>query len=485
MDSGENSYEAILFFLGGEVSREMLYPEFEALLDCVVPMLDFKAQNVEAAYVRFDNRLQVSTIVLFYLQFDESGYVDRDWNVPLQMIAERSATGPDLGAGPIRYANGENCPVPGYESLLWSPRPETIKQIRERLALNRLGIDVSEATRQQASAQAAASSQPGSGQTWDPSSAQGYASYAPPTMNVSYIQQPQADQAPPSVGAGAGMAPNTNPAMTNPGMAADAMMAIMQQSNAQIAMLQEQHQHELMAMQQRLAAAQQQIQAYENEKHLLLKQLTQVNSDSEADRRESAERVNEIQKEMEANLQASIEGARLELEQEFAVKQAEVRAEVDRANEKVENARRERQVAVDQLAALRGEITALRRDKMRLLDTGVDDFFEKLKARNIKFVSFQPGAGHITVAMDELNEFLDKTEEVVAAKCGVAVGLYRQWLAHYNNPVCQGTGGNGLQCAKPVQRLLKPAEFVTGLHDRCDIHKQVPRSAPAAPRSGA
>ena len=51
MDSGDNSYEAILFFSGQEVSREMLYQEFEALLDCVVPMLDFKGLIVDFSFI--------------------------------------------------------------------------------------------------------------------------------------------------------------------------------------------------------------------------------------------------------------------------------------------------------------------------------------------------------------------------------------------------------------------------------------------------
>jgi hypothetical protein len=62
------------------------------------------------------------------------------------------------------------------------------------------------------------------------------------------------------------------------------------------------------------------------------------------------------------------------------------------------------------------------------------------------------------------------------ARCNVSPEHYRRWLHHYNNPVCQGASGSGAPCAKPLTKILKPADFTPGLQDRCDIHKQVPRS---------
>lgn len=479
MDPTQNSHEAILFFADGKISREMLYAEFEALLDCVVPMLDFRGRDVQSAYVRFDDRLNVSALVLFILNFDDAGYVDRDWNVPIQMLAERADSGPDLGNGPIRLAVRSNCPVAGQDEKMWDPAQETLTLIRERLAMNRLGIDISDSTRQQASARASQSAAPPGGSP-----------FAPPQMEVSYgasaataaVGMPQPGSMPQ---AAAMQQPMMNQAGMAPGAAADAMLAMMQQSNAQIAMLREQHQNELVAMQQRLTVAQQQIQALENEKHLLLQQLSNASDEGESTRREMLSRVDELQQEMDANLAASVEQARLQFEEDLRGRQAEFDRLVAEADEKVDNARRERQVAVDQMAALRGELTDLRRDKMRLLDDGADNFFDQLRSRNIKFVSFQPGAGHLTIGMDELSDFIDNTEKFVATKCGVTVEQYKLWLNHYNHAVCQGTGGNGQQCAKPLQRQLKPAEFVTGLHDRCDIHKRVPRSGAEPQRSSA
>jgi chromosome segregation ATPase len=155
-------------------------------------------------------------------------------------------------------------------------------------------------------------------------------------------------------------------------------------------------------------------------------------------------------------------------------------AEIDqRVQKEREQFARDRQQVDEHNSKLLGELTGMRRDKLRLLGEGMDKFLEAMGEKGVKFVSFQPGAGHITIAMDDLQSFVEDTEEFVAKKCGVNVEHYRRWLAHYTNPVCQGTGGRGDLCAKPLGKMLKPMEFIGGLHDRCDIHKQVPRSQAA------
>jgi hypothetical protein len=61
--SSAQTQEAVIFFADGEIRREMLYPEFEALLDCVVPIRDFAGKTLEAAYVRLDARPAVLFLI--------------------------------------------------------------------------------------------------------------------------------------------------------------------------------------------------------------------------------------------------------------------------------------------------------------------------------------------------------------------------------------------------------------------------------------
>ena len=91
--------EAIMLFRGDGIVTEMLYPEFEAVLDNVVSMPEWADQQARAAYVVINPRLQRRSVVVFYLDFDETVTADAGWNVPLRQLVEKAEYGPDLGVG--------------------------------------------------------------------------------------------------------------------------------------------------------------------------------------------------------------------------------------------------------------------------------------------------------------------------------------------------------------------------------------------------
>lgn len=444
--SAHQTHEAIVFFAGGGIGKEMLYTEFEALLDCVVPIRDFAGREHQAAYVRLDAGLSVVAVVLFLIRFDTSGFPEQSWNVPLRQLAECGARGPDLGGGPVRMVTRSQCPLPGQENNLWDiqfgPGGNTLDLLRERLRGNRLGIDSSEF---------APGSTPPPSAAWVPSA-------APPPS----IAQPQ---------------PHAGPAT---GDSAETVLAVMQQGQQQMAMMQEQHQRELMGMQERLGELQQRLHALENEKGQLHQQLEEATRHAEETHRRDERRLQALAERARAQLEAQRQELDTAREAALAERDAQLHAALaerdSRTGEELAQLQRERQSQEDQLLSLRTELTELRRDKLRLMGDGADKFFDSLKEKGVKFVAYQPGAGHITIPMEELHRYLEDTEAFVAEKCNVSVEQYRKWLAHYNSPVCQGSAGHGGACNKPLSRLLKPAEFVAGMHDRCDIHKQVPRS---------
>lgn len=57
--------EAVMFFAGQKISKQMLYPEFEAVLDGVVNMPEFIDQQMRAVYVLINPRLLVRSLVFF------------------------------------------------------------------------------------------------------------------------------------------------------------------------------------------------------------------------------------------------------------------------------------------------------------------------------------------------------------------------------------------------------------------------------------
>lgn len=419
--SSVQTQEAVIFFVDGEIAREMLYTEFEALLDCVVPIRDFVDTTLEAAYVHIDAQLSPQTVVLFQIPFDSDGFPDLQWDVPLRLLADRAAPrGPDLGFGPVRLVTRSECPMPDQAGKLWDMHFDaggnTLELIRERLGMNRLGLIVTDIAPAAAPLPAA--------------------SAIMPLMTSAFGQG-----------------------------GSDALLMLMQQSNQQLESMREQTQRETQALQRELAASREQVRALRAEKQGLVQRLAEERGVFEREKAGLREEFSQ----QSGRARTVILEARRALERErdtvLAERDAHMRAELDRIEQ-------ERALQEEQLLSLRSELTELRRDKLRLMGEGADKFFASLKEKGVKFVAFQPGIGHVTIPMDELQRYLGDTENYVAEKCGVSEEHYRRWLAHYNEPVCQGTAGNGGLCAKPLQKILKPVEFMIGLHDRCEIHKQ-------------
>ena len=113
--------EAVMFFSEQGISREMLYPEFEALLDGLVTAPDFADETVEAVFLQINHRLHVRAAVFFTIDFDLDGYINRLWNMPLRNLAEKAGRGPDMGGGPIRLACLGFCTNKTYQPNLWKP----------------------------------------------------------------------------------------------------------------------------------------------------------------------------------------------------------------------------------------------------------------------------------------------------------------------------------------------------------------------------
>ena len=82
MQNKPQMVEAVLFYNEGTICKEMLYPEFEAVLDGVVALPEFADRQMHAVYVMINPRLQVRAAVFFCLDFNEDGSADDGWNIP-------------------------------------------------------------------------------------------------------------------------------------------------------------------------------------------------------------------------------------------------------------------------------------------------------------------------------------------------------------------------------------------------------------------
>lgn len=141
---GFDRYSAVLFCEKGKITREMMYAEFEAILDSFVPLPEYAGLDVQAIYVEISPQLKVHSAVYFLIGFDGAGHADRKWNIPLQQLAEQGEPGPNLGAGPIRLACRSQCPVSWHVQHLWDPNmnknPNDFVLLRDVVKRNKLGF---------------------------------------------------------------------------------------------------------------------------------------------------------------------------------------------------------------------------------------------------------------------------------------------------------------------------------------------------------
>ncbi|MDF3936251.1 chromosome partitioning protein ParA [Pseudomonas citronellolis] len=441
--------EAVVFFNDRGVGKQMLYPEFEALLDNVVQMHEFADQQMRLAYVMINPRLLVKATVFFYLDFDENGEADRGWNLPLRQLAERAGRGPDMGAGPIRLACRSQCPVSWHQMHLWDPSlvagNNHLAMLRDAVKRNQLGLLVEEEPKavQPQRLQMAAEHQ------W----------YAPAEES-----REQAEKL------------------------ARAMLEehrqktaeLLGQQESKLSSLAQQHEEELRRLR---LGADEHVQVLQAELAALREGLKREEEINSGLRRELDERVDGFQRgreELTAQLRSIEQQGRDEIEEARAQIDAEARARIA----KIEAQYKEQLAVRDAELSYRGEL-----DKQLKLDNEAlrgelaaqaarvesDAPLQKLAALGVIFVVYHPGAGHLTIPLQDIPRYQENPMAYAAAKCFVSEPQYRQWLAHYQQPTCDGRLSNGERCALPVDRVDNPGRFVEGDSNCCGRHKSAGR----------
>lgn len=436
--------EAVVFFNERGVCKEMLFPEFEALLDGVVNMPEFRDQQMRVAYVLINPRLLVRAAVFFYLEFDERGSPDSGWNIPLRHLAERSGRGPDLGAGPIRLACRSQCPVSWHQMHLWDPSlvpgQNDLVLLRDTVKRNQLGLLVEDDVGQ---------------------------SVAPERLQLAPEDQWHAP----------------DPAKEVAEQLAEKIeqehrlktAQLIKQQRLRISSQTQQHEEELAKL--KLAAAEdtQKMLAQIQTLHQALRQQEDLNVSlkgqlaAQADtfqksREEMTEQLRAIERhnrtetdilrsQFDGELQARIASAVVEYKEQIAIRDVELayRNELD--------------------SQLEEEVERLKKERDAFASQGGEQILERLSKMGVVFVVYHPGAGHLTIPLQDIARYQDNPMAYAAAKCFVAEPQYRQWLAHYEKPACDASLPNGDRCAIPLDRIDTPSRFVIGDSNCCARHK--------------
>ncbi len=437
--------EAVMFFTDHKVTKQMLYPEFEAVLDGMVNMPEFIDQQIRAVYVLINPRLLVRSLVFFYIEFDEQGRADSSWNIPLRDLAERAGRGPDLGAGPIRLSCRSQAAVPWHQMHLWdpdlSPKHNHLLVIRDAVKQNNLRLLFDDNTEHVFAAEQFTVA---AEEHWD-SALQMDANAKAFDREIDQEQRKKAAQ-------------------------------IIKQQRLRISTLETQYEEQLAKLrldsrkavqlqQENSAALQQQLVQQEALNAQLKQQLT-----------EQADSLKKLRADLQLRLQAfeaheraALESLREQFEQEL---QARIAVAVVDYQEQVAIRDVELAYKTEHIQQLDVELVQAKQALQEQSSESGEQILERLSRSGVVFVACHPGLGHITIPLQDMMLYQQKPMQYVAHKCAVSQTHYEQWLEHYENPVCTALYNSDTACGLPLARESKPSSFVDGHSNRCSKHKK-------------
>lgn len=463
MFSGYNSgeYQSVVFFVDGHVDREMMFSEFEAVLDNFVPLPAYADQTVQAVCLGINGQLKIVSTVFFLVGFDSAGNADRKWNVPLQELTEQSEPGPDLGGGPIKLCCRSQCPVEWHVQDLWDPdmnrHPNDFVLLRDLVRLNRLGFKE-----------------------------------LPLDVDDIHDMHHGKGGGVPMLGGGAGFMLPAEGELSD----ADKALAhsliqyirkkVVSDNEEQLEQLERQHQLQLAAQKTRADDQIKEVEQHHSDElrqfqsHLQQMQelLDQEKQAAENLRRQLQDQqlvADKLRENFHEQLAQSrqVEGNELEilkanLESELALRVQGITAEFEKQldSKDIEIAYRN-----EQLSLARAEIDQLHAEHAQLIKEAGEQFITRLRDNKVTFMAYHLGAGNITIDLDSIGTYLENPVGYAASVCKVVESDYKAWIAHYNNPACcEYSAAKGETCGKKLRRVETPAQFVAGRSDRCPLH---------------
>lgn len=438
--------EAIMLFGSDGVAVEMLYPEFEAILDNMVNMPQYADEQVRAAYVLISPRMLVRSIVFFYLDFDEKGAVEPGWNLDLRHLAEKAGTGPDLGAGPIRLACRSQCAVPWYQMHLWdpelSPSKNHVNMVRDAVKQNnlRLVMDIQEDL----------VVTPGRLQVAPEDSWQNQEQVQELLQKTQEREKEQRYQA----------------------------AQLIKQQRLRIHTLEAQHTETLAKLRQQHELA---LIQHERSEKQLMQQLSQYREQNDALKlqlSEQSEKLREIRKDVQLRIQELNEREQQQvslLKSQYENElQARIEALTTQHQEQLRTREDELATKHERLQQAVFEQERLQRAVKDLTAQAGEKILQRLDSAGVNFVALHSGIGHINIPLSQIDTYLQNPVGYAAKQCLVTEEHYREWLKHYESAACDALiETTDTLCCLPLERKSHPSQFVQGVSNKCSRHRKL------------
>ncbi len=410
---------AIYFMEGATVSRQMRASEFGAYLDGYVGLSDLADTDVRAALVVLNNELLVEALVFFRIYFDAEGRADDQWNIPIEELAKQGAKGPDLGAGPIRLVCRSLCPDQRFVAGMWdpdmAPGSNSFQAIRKAVAANALKFQ-------------------------RPSPA--------PSTTPADIPLLIADPD-----------PDTDSDLdSKQGAERGRLAQTIREQRLRIKTMRSVH-RDALADQQRDCREELQVQRNN------FSELQQKYEHQGQERARLEQRLAE-RDQQHRDLQTLLDSTQNQLAEAKEQFERKLGAEAAMASEHLERKQQECAELDAQLQALRHE-----NDELQHRQPSEAALMRHLREHPVYLVAFHPGSGHLTLSYDDIGAYLSNPLGYAARKCDLSETAYREWLEHYEKPVCQSQTAGDQVCGLPVMRISRPADYKAGVDDRCDDHR--------------
>ncbi|WP_426417891.1 hypothetical protein [Aestuariirhabdus sp. LZHN29] len=458
--------EAVMFFDQNHVVKEMMYPEFEAVLDGVVTISDFRNQLVNAAFVEIDGQLMIRAAVLFTIDFDEQGNADKDWNIPLQHLVYAAGLGPDLGAGPIKLACRSQCPVSWHQAQMWdpdmSPDANHLHSLKRAAESNSLGILIDR-------------------------------SYVPPVPVASITaptlsEPPMLDDDVPTLDAALDFEePAPAQAAVDEGELENRLSKKFQAAHRnKVANLIKQQRLQIATLKNRFKEEMvQRNRLFQQQQEKLKAELESQRTEMEAQQRQNTtlkqtmkQQLDEFRRSRE-ELTRQLQNIEHDEGQDIASLKAQYEAEMA---ERLQAATAELQEQVevrDVEMAYRNELDGQMQEELEELRAKVEEYslrqsedvLEDLSHKGVVFVAYHPGVGHITIPLRDIPKYMNHTMSYVSGKCFVSEEIYNQWLRHYESPNCDARTADGSRCGTRLDRVDSPGMYTEGHSNHCEKHR--------------
>ncbi|WP_303284893.1 DNA repair protein [Marinobacter sp. SS8-8] len=404
-------YSAVFFMEGSQVAREMRASEFGAFLDGYVGLSDLAETEVRAVLVELSDDLLVQALVFFRIWFDEEGRADSHWNLPIEALAGRGAKGPDMGGGAIRLVCRSQCPDPQYKEDLWdpdmTPGNNHFQAIRKAVEVNNLKFRKIEPVQEE---------------------------------NIPVLSAQAEDSADPEESAAAANRSRLAQLIREQRLRIKTLQSVHRDSLSDI---QREHRLEMQGLRSEMANLEQKYERQRLRNEQLKKRLAERN-----------EQYLTMQEQM-------VSGG-----EDKQRDDANADAEMVLLREQLERRQRELELRDDKIVALEQE-----NHELRHREPAENSILDHLKRQSVFLVAYHPGVGHVTLPYDDIEAYFNNPTAYAADRCGMNEPAYREWLEHYENPVCTHEDEGGKRCGEPILRISQPAEFRPGIDDCCEKHQ--------------